>query len=141
MKAQRLIRASIIALGIGLTLPATTRADFNAGFAAYDLGDFETAAADLKALAERGDTFAQVTLGAMYERGEGVPQDFQVAFKWHLLAAERGDSRAQYNIGFMYVKGLGVPHDYIRAYAWLHIAQAAGSDSAGRRGRAGTPVR
>ena len=39
--------------------------------------------------AEQGDATAQFNLGAMYEDGRGVPQDFIQAHKWLNLAASR----------------------------------------------------
>lgn len=38
---------------------------------------------------------AQYDLGAMYYRGEEVPQDFAQALKWFRLAAEQGDMDAE----------------------------------------------
>jgi len=31
----------------------------------------------------------------MYEKGEGIPQDYQEAIKWYRLAAEQGNADAQ----------------------------------------------
>ena len=33
-------------------------------------------------IAEQGDARAQVVLGVMYDKGEGVPQDYIQAHKW-----------------------------------------------------------
>ena len=41
----------------------------------------------LRALAEQGDAFSQTTLGVMYLRGLGVPQDEAAAVRWCRLAA------------------------------------------------------
>ena len=48
----------------------------------------------------------------MYERGNGVPQDYKEAVYWYQLAAEQEHSKAQYNLGLIYEKGKGVPQDY-----------------------------
>jgi len=45
--------------------------------------------------AELGDAEAQNTLGSMYYKGLGVPQDFAKAMKWYRMAAEQGDDVAQ----------------------------------------------
>ena len=42
----------------------------------------------LRARAEQGDAEAQVLLGAMYDFGDGVPQDDVEAVRWYRLAAE-----------------------------------------------------
>ena len=38
---------------------------------------------------------AQVNLGASYERGEGVAQDYQKAQQWYRLAANQGSEEAR----------------------------------------------
>jgi len=37
----------------------------------------------------------------MYDKGEGVPQDYQQAVFWYRKAAEAGDTGAQSNLGVM----------------------------------------
>jgi hypothetical protein len=58
----------------------------------------------------------------MYERGQGVPQDYAEAAKWYRKAAEQGEPSAQNNLGFMYGKGRGVPPDYVQAHMWYNLA-------------------
>ena len=48
----------------------------------------------------------------MYNKGQGVPQDYKTAVKWFRPAAEQGYANAQHNLGVMYFKDLGVPQDY-----------------------------
>ena len=57
--------------------------------AAFDRGDYETAAREYRVLAERGDAWAQNNLGIMYYYGQGVPQDSVQAHLWLSLAASR----------------------------------------------------
>ena len=66
----------------------------------------------------------------MYDKGQGVPQDYKESIKWYRLSAEQGDAKAQYNLGLMYVKGKGVPQDYVLAYMWWNIAGSNGFKSA-----------
>ena len=47
-----------------------------------------------KEAAEFGIATAQFTLGSMYYHGNGVPQDYQEAAKWWILAKAQGDSDA-----------------------------------------------
>ena len=57
-------------------------ADFQKGLTAYDNGDYATALREWKPLAERRNALAQFNLGAMYEKGRGVLQDYKTAMKW-----------------------------------------------------------
>ncbi len=74
-------------LMFGLAAPAW--AGFNEGVAAYERGDYATALREWHALAERDNTTAQLNLGLMYAKGEGVPQDFVQAHMWFNIAAAR----------------------------------------------------
>ena len=69
-------------------------------------------------------------LGAMYDNGRGVPQDFASASKWYRRAAEEGDAGAQTTLGFMYSSGRGVPRDDVLAHMWFNLAAAQGHDIA-----------
>ncbi|MBF0291959.1 MAG: sel1 repeat family protein [Nitrospinae bacterium] len=70
-------------------------------------------------LAEQGDVLAQLALGNMYNKGEGVPKDYAEAFKWFQKSAEQGDSNAQCILGNMYAEGKGVPQNSAKAVKWL----------------------
>ena len=50
---------------------------------------------DLVNKAEQGDADAQYELGRMYIVGDGVPQDYDEAFRWFWKSAEQGDAKAQ----------------------------------------------
>ena len=81
-------------------------------------------------LAEQGDADAQLYLGFIYEKGEGVPQDYKAAMKWYSLAAEQGDADAQGSLGSMYGMGKGVPQDYRAAVKWTRLAAEQGHPAA-----------
>ncbi len=74
--------------------------------------------AEIRSDAERGDADAQINLGVLYEKGDGVVQDYVEARNWYLKAAERGDIDAQFNLGLLYATGQGVPQDYVEARNW-----------------------
>jgi len=57
-------------------------------------------------------------LGAMRERGEGVPVDLERAVKLYDRAAELGDYKAQLALARCYERGLGVPRDEACAQMW-----------------------
>jgi SEL1 protein len=54
-------------------------------------------------------------LGRMFLRGEGMPQNFDIAKTWFKRGIEHGDALSQYSMGLMYLNGLGVPADAVRA--------------------------
>jgi TPR repeat protein len=90
--------------------------------AACKLGDYETACRISRSLAEQGLCDAQIFLAIMYDKGQGVPQDFVEAAKLYRKAADQGDADAQYALGDMYGEGKGVPQNYVRAYTWYNLA-------------------
>ena len=47
--------------------------------------------------AEQGLADAQHNLGDMYYNGEGVPEDYVLAYMWYNLAAAQGNETAQSN--------------------------------------------
>ena len=127
---QTLAMISIIAALIFGSIGALVAADFDAGLAALQKGDYAAAFREWTPLAERGDAVAQFNLALMYDNGQGVRQDCQKALKWYALAAEQGDAEAQFNLGVMYYRGQGVRQDYITAHMWANIAAVNGSEMA-----------
>ena len=79
---------------------------------------------------EQGHARAQYSLGLMYYKGLGVPQDYKTAIKWYTRAAEQGFAKSQFKLGVMYRKGLGVPRDYKTAQKWYTLAAEQGLVSA-----------
>ena len=59
-------------------------------------------------LANQGDAAAQYNLGLMYDKGEGVRQDYLKARQWYEKAANQGYAQAQFNLGVIYYHGKGV---------------------------------
>ncbi len=81
-------------------------------------------------MAKQGDAQAQYTLGKMYAKGEGVPQDQKESVKWYTKAAEQGHLEAQGFLGSMYryggMDGIKVPKDYKEAVKWYTKAAEQG---------------
>jgi TPR repeat protein len=75
-----------------------------------------------KALAEKGDSIAQVDLGWRYFKGFGVTKDFAEAAKWFRKAADQGNVLAEHNLGACYANGFGVPQDKTEASKWYGSA-------------------
>jgi TPR repeat protein len=109
-----------------LSVSAILAADFAAGTAAYEKGDYATARKEWEPLAEEGSSAAQYNLGLLYYNGQGAPQDFGHAAELFQEAADQGYPKAQHNLGAMYGIGKGVRRDYIIAYKWLNLCAAAG---------------
>jgi hypothetical protein len=93
-------------------LPGIASADLEAGFQAYEKGDYEAAVNAWLPLAEQGDVTAQFNLGQMYRLGKGVPRDDREAVKWYKLAAKQGSPHAQHNLRLMHRDGRANQQDY-----------------------------
>lgn len=98
--------------------------------AAYYRGDFSTALRTVRPLAEQGNAKAQYNLGVMYDKGQGVLQNYAEAMKWYRLAADQGHAGAQYNIGNIYDEGRGVAQSYAEAIKWYRLAADQGDAEA-----------
>ena len=66
-------------------------------------------------LAKAGDPIAQNDLGAMYQKGEIVHQDYSKAVEWYQKAADQNLPIAQYNLAYCYEFGLGTEQNYQKA--------------------------
>ncbi len=62
--------------------------DFQKGLTAAQSGDFANALREWTPLAKQGNADAQYNLDLMYDKGDGVLQDYKTAVKWYKLAAE-----------------------------------------------------
>lgn len=123
------MRRLILCLSSALLLAATAvsaASNFDKGAAAYKRGDYATALAVFKPLAESGDAKAQSILALMYSYGEGVPVDYGESAHWYRRAAEQDSSVAQYNLGMLYLEGRGVAQDTDQAIEWLTRAAEGG---------------
>jgi len=105
-------------------------ASYAEGKQAYLDKDYARALEILKPLAENGDSQAQVTLGIMYDFGNGVAKDPAKAIEWYIKAAEQGIPVVQHDVGVKYFQGQGVKQDYLKAaYWWEQSANAGLADS------------
>ena len=69
-------------------------ADYAAGKTAWDAGRPAAALVEWRAAADGGDRRSMLSLGRLYVRGLGAPQDFVLAHMWFNLAASRGEAAA-----------------------------------------------
>ena len=94
---------------------------------AYNAKDYDTALKYYQYAAEKNDSQAQFSLGAMYAMGNGVTQNYAEAMKWYLKAANQGYASAQNNIGVMYMNGEYVKQDFTKAREYFSKAIKLGS--------------
>jgi TPR repeat protein len=123
------MRAALLAAALLLGRPALA-ATIESAQASFAAGDFESAVAQFRTLAEAGNPVAQYNLGVLYENGQGVPKDYARAVEWYRKGAEQGYSEAQNNLANMYAFGLGVPQDAAEAVVWLRRAAQQGQSGA-----------
>ena len=81
-------------------------------------------------MAEKGDAKAQRDLGLMYDRAQGVPQNYAEAVKWFRKAAEQGNAGAQLLLGVHCQNGDGTRQDFAEAVKWLRKAAEQGEAAA-----------
>ncbi len=80
MKA--ILRSGFLALAMMAFAVPVSAGPYEEGATAAKRGDFATALRLWRPLAEQGDANAQNSLGFIYSKGEGVPQDYAEAVKW-----------------------------------------------------------
>jgi TPR repeat protein len=128
---NRLLILPFLLLTLLVGNPAAS-ADFQKGYAAYQSGDYATALREWEPLAEQGLANVQYNLGVMYDKGQGVPQNYKIAVKWYRLAAEQGTAFSQGNLGVMYALGKGVMQDNVYAQMWGNIGASNGNENGGK---------
>ena len=114
-------------------------AELNAGNAALDTKDYETAAKHFESAAKYGNAEAQYKLGECYATGHGVEVSASEAVKWYRKAAEQGHTEAQYQLGSWYDGRLVINNelceneDVEEALKWYHKAAEQGHRDAKMR--------
>ncbi|RYY73743.1 MAG: sel1 repeat family protein [Gammaproteobacteria bacterium] len=96
---------------------------------AYKKGNYGAAIQELNRLGEAGDVFAQIMLGALYNKGGAVVHDDKIAASWFEKAANQENTEAQYQLGYLY-ENSDLPKDYATAASWYHKAAQRGSAKA-----------
>jgi TPR repeat protein len=98
MSRPAILLIVVLVLAAG-AMPA--RADFAAGMAAYDRGDYQTAYKEWLPLAETRHTESQYQIGKLHYRGQGVPKNPAEAFRWFRAAADWGHGSSQFIVASM----------------------------------------
>lgn len=127
--ARVMVRCLYLALLLVLPLGPATAAedsDFDAGWAAYQRGEFAEAFAIWEPLADGGNLLAQYNLGVLFDEGRGVSSNRTKAMQWLEKAAQQGYSRAQHNLALLYIGVLGPERDPEKGRFWLERAASKG---------------
>ncbi|HSY80263.1 MAG TPA: tetratricopeptide repeat protein [Gemmatimonadaceae bacterium] len=90
-------------------------------------GDWSTAAPVCERAAAAGDPDAELSLGMMYQRGNGVPGSLADAFKWFQKASDGGSVRATNYLAWAYANGDGVKRDGAAALKLFHKSATSGN--------------
>ncbi len=147
MPMSMIRRAALIVCLAAFSLGAAAQSEsYESGADAFSAGDYDTAMAQWRPLAEEGNgtarewyrksaeqgyARAQHNLGVMLQNGELGDPDYTAAARWYREAAEQGEAAAQNNLAMLYVQGLGVEED--RARAARLAAEAARQDNESAR--------
>jgi hypothetical protein len=83
---QRQDNATAIRLLLPLAQQGNAEAQFYVAIGYNTVKDYVRGAMWYRKSADQGDVGAQYDLGGMYERGQGVPQDYVLAYLWLNLA-------------------------------------------------------
>lgn len=87
-------RCALLAGGFLLAGTGVTLADYNAGTAAFNAGNYTRALQEYRQSAHAGNSLAQYMMGRMYAEGRGVGVDKAAAYMWFDLSASNGNSQA-----------------------------------------------
>ncbi|HVC02866.1 MAG TPA: energy transducer TonB [Steroidobacteraceae bacterium] len=96
MRSKAILTPGIVLLtALSLLAVKPSWADLVSADMAYHKGDYKSAFAQYKDMAELGQPTAQFNLAVMYARGQGVMQSFTLAQSWASVAAANGVAPAK----------------------------------------------
>ena len=105
--------------------PDDPRRLYQLGRVYYASGSMDDAFSSFNAAAAMGSPGAALSLGQMYQKGEGVAPDIQRARQHYERAAEAGHTDAMLLLARLYIEGNGVPRDARKAGELFGQAKAA----------------
>jgi len=94
---------------------------------AYETGQYDLARQLWTAQAEAGDLTAQLSLGSLYDLGQGIARDPVTAYGWYRRAAAAGSPDAEFNVATMCDTGDGIRRNATEAALWYGRAAAHGN--------------
>lgn len=92
---------AVAAVLIGAATPAIAQKGVKSGIDAWQHGDYASAVAIWRPLAQKDDSDAEFDLGQAYRLGRGVPVDLAQAQLWLEKAADAGHLDAQTTLGLL----------------------------------------
>ena len=92
---------------------------YEEGKSLYDAKNYTAAFPKLKAAAEKGHKKAQYRLGRCYDKGNGVAENDEEAFKWYSKSAAQNYGKALYQVGKCYKDGEGVEKNHQKAFEFF----------------------
>jgi TPR repeat protein len=92
---RKLVLGGLVAAALGMSGTFALAGPWEDGMAAYNRGDYVPAVQVFRGMAKAGNARAQMMLGSMYQRGQGVAKSSSRAFMWLTFAASRGDAKAK----------------------------------------------
>ena len=120
-------RISLCAFTLLLCSLLSAAADLESAKRAYEQKDYATGFKEARPLAEQGNADAQLLLGKMYLKGDGVLKDPDQAMKWFKASGAQGNADAQFFVGSMYL----LPHnDIAEGVRWLRLSAEQGNQDA-----------
>jgi peptidoglycan hydrolase-like protein with peptidoglycan-binding domain len=87
-------KRTLLAGALLLTSTGMSFADYAAGSAAFNGGNYTRAYREFRQSAEAGNSLAQFMMGRLYAEGRGVAEDNVAAYMWYDLSADNGNGRA-----------------------------------------------
>jgi hypothetical protein len=132
------LAALLIATTFGVTasgLPswaaASEKEQLDKAGADVGAGKYKEGAAEFKALADKGNPFAQCIMGVMSQNGRGVTKDIHQAINWYMKSANQGFAGAEEHLGEIYRDGTdGIKKDTKLAANWFRRAAFHGDGKA-----------
>ena len=98
----------LLILFLSFSFIVSSYADSDSCINAYDNEVYENIVIECTTPANAGDMVSQNILGWAYLSGQGVTQDYSIAFSWISKSAEQGNTWALGQLGLMYQNGYGV---------------------------------
>lgn len=103
------------------------------GLIAYVTADFRVAYEILMPLASRENSIAQLFIGRLFDKGDGVPKDCEVAYHWISQAAINGSGEAAYELGTWSESGGCRGKHPTEALRWYKLAEKNGDSRAANK--------
>ena len=104
-----------------------------ANTSASDVSPTPTWLEEVRQRADRGDSDAELKLGAAYANGQTGATNYTEAVKWLTRSADHGNVTAAAVLGAFDWAGRGGTQGYIDAYTWSAIAEAQGDEASSYR--------